>query len=136
MVAKEIYAGLGMRGSKTRGTQSHKTDPLDLHLGETVLPNNDIGSGTVLTVVEEDNPEDFKLANNLAYTTNNWTNYLHGIGIHALASVELVILEVGDQLILDKVGSASLESLDLLGGLASLLELSLDSLHVTYSNTY
>lgn len=28
---------------------------LDLHLLETVLPNNDVGSDTVLAVVEEDN---------------------------------------------------------------------------------
>lgn len=30
---------------------------LHLHLAETVLPGNDVRSGTILTVVEQDNPE-------------------------------------------------------------------------------
>lgn len=34
-----------------------KKTNLDLHLGKTVLPDDDIGGNTVLTVVEEDNPE-------------------------------------------------------------------------------
>ena len=58
---------------------------------------------------------------------------LHGIRVHALASVELVVLEVGDESVLDVAGSAGLESLDLISRLASLLELGLDGLHVAYS---
>lgn len=30
---------------------------LNLHLGDTVLPDDDVGGNTVLTVVEEDNPD-------------------------------------------------------------------------------
>jgi hypothetical protein len=32
-------------------------NPLNLHLGQSVLPHSDVRSGAVLAVVEEDNPE-------------------------------------------------------------------------------
>jgi hypothetical protein len=51
---------------------------LDLHLGQTVLPDSHIGRDTVLAVVEEDD---------------------HAIGVHGLADEELVVLEVGDDLL-------------------------------------
>jgi hypothetical protein len=34
----------------------HQADPLNLHLLEAVLPDNDVGGNTVLTVVEKDDP--------------------------------------------------------------------------------
>jgi hypothetical protein len=83
---------------------------LNLHLGETVLPDGNVGGDTVLTVVEEDD---------------------HAIGVHGLASEELVVLEVGDDL-LGVTGSTLLESGDFLGGGALLLELGLDHLHVAW----
>ena len=66
---------------------------LNLHLGKTVLPDGNEGGDTVLAVVEEDD---------------------HAIGVHGLASKELVVLEVGDDL-LGETGSALLEGGDLLG---------------------
>lgn len=56
--------------------------------------------------------------------------HLHSIGVHGLASVELKVLEVGQQLLLDIGLGTLLESGDLLGGSALGLEASLDSLHV------
>lgn len=51
---------------KKRSWPSHSGEPkapdnghkkhLDLHLSETVLPDDDIGGDTILTVVEEDDP--------------------------------------------------------------------------------
>ena len=83
---------------------------LNLHLGETVLPDSDEGGDTVLAVVEEND---------------------HAIGVHGLAGVELVVLEVGDNL-LGVAGGTLLESGDLLGGGTLLLELGLDRLHVAW----
>jgi hypothetical protein len=54
----------------------------------------------------------------------------HRIGVHALADQELVVLEVGNNL-LGEALRALLESGDLVGALALLRELCLDSLHVT-----
>ena len=85
---------------------------LNLHLGKTVLPDGNVGGDTVLAVVEEDD---------------------HAIGVHGLASEELVVLEVGDDL-LGVTGSTLLESGDLLGGGALLLELGLDHLHVAWKS--
>jgi hypothetical protein len=73
-----------------------------------VLPDGNEGGDTVLAVVEEDD---------------------HAVGVHGLAGVELVVLEVGDNL-LGVTGSTLLEGGDLLGGSTVLQELSLDSLHV------
>lgn len=56
--------------------------------------------------------------------------YVHAIGVHGLASVEVEVLEVGEELLLDELLSTLLELLNLLGGLALLLELGLDSLEV------
>jgi hypothetical protein len=84
---------------------------LNLHLLETVLPDGNVGGDTVLAVVEEDN---------------------HTVGVHGLASIELVVLEVGDDL-LGEAGSLGLELLD--GSLISalVLESLLDGLHVAYA---
>jgi hypothetical protein len=82
---------------------------LNLHLGQTVLPDGDERSDAVLAVVEEDN---------------------HAVGVHRLAGVELVVLEVADDL-LGETLSLGLEVLDLrlVGTLC--LERLLDGLHVT-----
>jgi hypothetical protein len=85
-------------------------EDLNLHLGETVLPDSNVRSDAVLAVVEEDN---------------------HAVGVHGLASEELVVLEVGDNL-LGVGGSTLLEGGDLLGGGTPLLELGLDGLHVAW----
>ena len=53
----------------------------------------------------------------------------HAVGVHALAGVELVVLEVGDDL-LREVLRALLERLDLGRVRALLLEVALDRLHV------
>jgi hypothetical protein len=81
---------------------------LDLHLLETVLPDGNEGCDAVLAVVEEDD---------------------HTIRVHGLASVELVVLEVGDDL-LGETRGLGLEVLD--GGLVSALVLEglLNCLHV------
>lgn len=71
-----------------------------------MLPEDDVGGNTVLTPVDEGD---------------------HSIGVHGLTSEELVVLEVGDDL-LDVGGSTLLEDRDLLG--VVLLEVSLDLLHV------
>lgn len=54
----------------------------------------------------------------------------HAIGVHGLASVELEVLEVGQDGLLDKLLGARLKGLDLSLVLAELLELGLDGLHV------
>ena len=77
-----------------------------------MLPDGDVGGDAVLAVVEEDN---------------------HAIGVHGLASEELEVLEVGDDL-LGEGGSTLLEGGDLLGGGTLLLELSLDGLHVAWGS--
>src|SRR5688500_1057835 len=82
---------------------------LDLHLLETVLPDGNVGCNTVLAVVEKND---------------------HTVGVHGLAGVELVVLEVADDL-LGESGGLGLEVLD--SGLVSalVLESLLDRLHVT-----
>jgi hypothetical protein len=92
-------------------TQIHNSSTpshLHLHLGETVLPHGDVGGDTVLAVVEKDN---------------------HAVGVHRLASEELVVLEVADNLLSEALGLA-LKVLDL--GLVGTLCLKslLDGLHV------
>lgn len=119
-----------MKGEKDAFAMSIFRCPLDLHLGETVLPEDEVRGDTILArfldvsiwkklvgvwfiddlpVVEESD---------------------HAIGVHGLASVELEVLEVGQQSILDELLGARLESLDLVLRLALLLELGLDGLHV------
>jgi hypothetical protein len=56
--------------------------------------------------------------------------YAPAIGILGLASVELEVLEVGEELLLDVGLGALLEGSDILGGSVLLLELGLDSFHV------
>ena len=70
----------------------------------------DVRSGTILTVVEEDD---------------------HSIGIHRLANEELVVLEVADDL-LGVGGGTLLESGDILVAAAVALHGLLDLLHVGY----
>lgn len=86
------------------------TAVLNLHLGETVLPDSDVRSDPILAVVEEDD---------------------HSIGVHLLANEELVVLEVADDL-LSVCAGLGLEILD--GGLVGALGLHgfLDFLHVTW----
>jgi hypothetical protein len=81
---------------------------LNLHLGKTVLPDGDERGDTILAVVEEDD---------------------HAVGVHRLSGVELVVLEVGDDL-LGEALSLGLAVLDL--GLVSTLGLEslLNGLHV------
>ena len=81
---------------------------LNLHLGETVLPDGHIRSHAVLAVVEEDD---------------------HAVGVHALAGIEFVVFEASEDL-LGKGARLGLEVLDLLFGLALALELFLYGLHV------
>jgi hypothetical protein len=75
-----------------------------------VLPEDGVGGDAILTVVKEDD---------------------HSIGVHGLAGVELELLEVGKELLLDILGSAVLESLDLFLRSILLLEGGLNALHVT-----
>lgn len=56
--------------------------------------------------------------------------HIHAIRVHALASVELKVLEVGQELLLDVGLGTLLESSDDIRILALLLELGLDRLHV------
>jgi hypothetical protein len=51
---------------------------LNLHLDQTVLPDSHVGRHAVLAVIEEND---------------------HAIGVHGLADEELVVLEVGDDLL-------------------------------------
>jgi hypothetical protein len=83
---------------------------LNLHLLETVLPDGHEGGNTVLAVVEEDD---------------------HAVGVHGLAGEELVVLEVGNDL-LGVARSLGLEVLN--GGVVGALGLEtlLDGLHVAY----
>lgn len=57
------------------------------------------------------------------------TAHVHAIGVHGLADEELVVLEVGDDLLGEALG-ALLESGNLLVGSTPLLEALLDLLHV------
>lgn len=104
---------------------------LDLHLLETVLPDNDVGGDTILTVVEEDNTRKRMLASaDLGF--GGECEDVQAIGVHGLASVELKVLEVGQELLLDVALSTLLESRDGVGIGTLLLELGLDSLEVAY----
>lgn len=84
-------------------------DFLNLLELDTSIPDHDVGSDTVLTVVEEDN---------------------HSLGVHGLASVEVKVLEVGRELAREVLGGLGLPLLDLVIGLASLGHLTLDGLEV------
>lgn len=56
--------------------------------------------------------------------------FIQAIGVHGLSSVELEVLEVGEQLLLDVGLRALLESGDFLGSDTLLLKSTLDSLQV------
>jgi len=81
---------------------------LDLHLGQTVLPDGNVRSDTILAVVEEDD---------------------HAIRVHRLADEEFVVLEATNYL-LSEGTSLGLEVFDLFVGGALFLELRLDRLHI------
>lgn len=75
-----------------------------------MLPQGNVRGGTVLTVVEEDNPI---IVSVCVSTCNRRTRNIHGIGVHGGTDQELVILEVGDNL-LGEALSTLLELLDLI----------------------
>lgn len=102
---------------------------LDLHLLQTVLPGNDVGGDTILTVVEEDDPDSVsKFGTCICFY---WLKgHLHAIGVLRLAGVELKVLEVGQEGVLDVSLSTLLKSSDALSSSTLLLERSLDRLHV------
>lgn len=56
----------------------------------------------------------------------------HSVNIHALTSVELVVLEVADNLLCEGLG-LGLETLDLLVGSTLVLDVLGKLLHVTYT---
>lgn len=91
--------------------RTRSRDILNLLELDTSIPNHDVGSDTVLTVVKEDN---------------------HGLGVHGLASVEVKILEVGTELSNEVLLGLALPRLDLVLGLASLGQLALDGLEVVW----
>jgi hypothetical protein len=109
---------------------------LNLHDLNTVLPDDDVGGNTVLTVVEQDDAvwsdQQVHCRDRSSPSSGRCVHvYIPAIRILRLASVELEVLEVGDKLLLDVSLGALLESSDLFSGSALLLELGLDSLHVT-----
>lgn len=93
-----------------------------------MLPDNDVGGDTILAVVHEN---DTILGQYPPLQANSVLgSNLQAIGVHGLASEELKVLEVGQELVLDVLLGTSLEGGDLLLRAASLLESSLNSLHV------
>merc|ERR1712032_830555 len=80
---------------------------LDLDLLHSILPEGEVRGRSVLSVVQQGD---------------------HTLWVHALSDVELVVLEVGDNLLGELLGTL-LESRDTVR--VGLLELGLDSLHVT-----
>ena len=108
-------------------TDSHSS--LDLHLGQTVLPDRDVGSDTILAVVHEDDPRSPLVAgSHLDIRGGN----SHSIRVHGLANVEVVVLEVGNNL-LGKSLSALLKRSDLFIGSVLRLQRLLHLLHVCYN---
>jgi hypothetical protein len=100
---------------------------LDLHLGETMLPDSHIGSDTILTVVHEENPIYGQQSSYLGRRQHS-----HSIRVHRLADVEIIVLEVAHNL-LGKRGGALLECGDLLIGSSLRLQCLLDLLHVRFT---
>ncbi len=83
----------------------------DLHALETVLPDDDVGGGTILAVVEKNNPKTL-----YEYDCQEgevaW-QHSHSVGVHGFAGVELPVLEAGKEPLLDELLCARLEFLDL-----------------------
>ena len=91
-----------------------------------MLPEGDVGGDTVLAVVEEDDPESVLVWK----STYNVVRFnIHGIRVHGLADEELVVLEIGNNL-LGEGGGTLLELLDLVLAGAVLVKGLLDLLHV------
>ena len=91
-----------------------------------MLPQGNVRGGTVLTVVEEDDP----ITVSVCFSTcNRTTRDVHGIGVHGRTDQELVVLEVGDDL-LGEALSTLLELLDLILAGAVGSHSLLDLLHV------
>lgn len=91
-----------------------------------MLPQGDVRSDTILTVVEKDDPE---IVSAYWRGENVWEFNLHAIGVHGLADEELVVFEVGNDLLGESL-STLLELLDLLLAGAPFGERLLDLLHV------
>lgn len=81
-----------------------------LHL-DTSVPDHDVGGDTIGAVVEEDN---------------------HTLGVHGLTSVEVEVLDVGEDSLLDEGLGLALPLLDRLGGVTTLGHLGADGLEVVY----
>lgn len=108
-----------------------------------MLPDNDVRGDTVLTVVEENNTKGIIILACHPCKGSYWlpnskvgNKYLHALGVHGLASVELKVLDVGQKLLLDVALGTLLEGSDLLSGSTLLLEGSLDRLHVACSRMH
>lgn len=65
-----------------------------------------------------------------SFTENGGVENIHSVGVHGLASVELKVLELGQEVLLDVGLSTLLEGSDVLGVSVLLHKSSLDSLHV------
>jgi len=99
---------------------------LDLLLLDTVLPDGHKWRDTVLTVVEQHNPT----AHVSTHTSRGHDrSHLHSVGVHGLADKELVVLEVGNDLLRVSLRTR-LELLDRLVAGAVGLHSLLDLLHV------
>lgn len=64
-----------------------------------MLPDSDERSDTILTVVHKDNPA---IVSMLCYYVGDSVileSVLHSVGVHRLANVEIVVFEVGDNLL-------------------------------------
>jgi hypothetical protein len=109
LISRTILRVVQLDKTSLMGSRSKVWSGLDLHLIETVLPDDDIGGDAILTVVQHDD---------------------QAIDVHGLASIELEVLEVGDKSLLDVFLGALLESRDGVGIGTLLLELRLDGLHV------
>jgi hypothetical protein len=93
-----------------------RSGSLDLHLLEAVLPDDDVGRGAVLAVVEEDDPVclgQYVLLTLCKDRCAGGGRNSHCVGVHRLARVEFPVLEVGQDLLLDELLRARLEGLDL-----------------------
>lgn len=97
-------------------------DERDTNLLKAVLPHGEVRGDTILSVVLENG-----ISISCVHYADTHKEADHAIGVHALSDVELVVLEVGNNL-LGEILSALLESSNSVG--VGLLELRLDGLHV------
>ena len=104
---------------------------LDLHLLETMLPDGNVWSHTILSVVQENDPIESILVKNTQRRSTSRLHDIHSIGIHRLADIEVVILDVRNDLLRKRLGTG-LELLDRIIAGATVLECGLDLLHVVF----